>query len=281
MSEDQFFTTGDGCRIAYRLDGAAGRPVLVLSNSIATDLHMWDRSVAVLGKSFRLLRYDTRGHGGSDAPTGAYSLDRLGRDVIELLDHLGIDQVNFLGLSLGGFVGQWLGIYAPQRLIRLVLSNTSPFLAAELPFDALIRSALAAETMEEIADGFVRNWFPASWFGEPNHIVDEFRAMVLATPPHGLAGCYAALRDADLRRPISLITAPTLVIGGESDAVTKPAHSEEIAAAIPDAELVMLPGVHILNIEQADLFHQAVRRFLLGRDAETDQLVSLRTRERV
>lgn len=266
MSEDQFFITGDGCRIAYRLDGDAGRPVLALSNSIATDLHMWDRSVATLGESFRLLRYDMRGHGGSDAPTGPYSLDRLGRDVVELLDHLRIDQVHFLGLSLGGFVGQWLGIYAPRRVIRLVLSNTSPFLAAELPFDALIRNVLAAETMEEIADGFVRNWFPASWFAEPNAIIDEFRAMVLTTPPQGLAGCYAALRDVDLRRPISLITSPTLVIGGESDTVTKPEHSVEIAAAIPNAELVMLPGVHILNIEQADLFHQAVRRFLSGED---------------
>jgi 3-oxoadipate enol-lactonase len=262
MSEDQYFITGDGCRIAYRLDGEAGRPVLALSNSIATDLHMWDRSVPALRVSFQLLRYDTRGHGGSDAPMGPYSLDRLGRDVIELLDHLGMDRVYFLGLSLGGFVGQWLGIYAPNRIIRLVLSNTSPFLAGELPFDELIHNVLATQTMDEVADRFVRNWFPESWFSQPNDVVNEFRSMVLTTPRQGLAGCYAALRDVDLRRPISLITSPTLVIGGESDAVTKPEHSQEIASAIPDAELILLPGVHILNVEQADLFHQAVEQFL-------------------
>jgi 3-oxoadipate enol-lactonase len=268
MSDDQFFTTGDGCRIAYRIDGSDDRPVLLFSNSIATNLHMWDRSVPELGRSFRLLRYDTRGHGGSDAPTGAYSLDRLGRDVVELLDHLQIDRIHFLGLSLGGFIGQWLGIYAPERLGRLVLSNTSPFLAAALPFDEQIRNVLAVKSMDGVADGFMRNWFPASWLAEPNPIVDAFRAMVLATPPHGLAGCYAALRDADLRRPISLITSPTLVVGGENDAVTRPDHSEEIAATIPNAELVLLPGVHILNIEQPERFLGAVIRFLTSGDAQ-------------
>ena len=102
MSEYQFFTTGDGCRIAYRLDGSEDQPVLALSNSIATNLHMWDRSVPELSRSFRLLRYDTRGHGASDAPSGAYSIDRLGRDVVELFDFLQLDRVHFLGLSLGG-----------------------------------------------------------------------------------------------------------------------------------------------------------------------------------
>src|SRR5205823_319688 len=146
----------------YRIDGSDDRPILAFSNSIATNLHMWNRSVPELSRSFRLLRYDLRGHGASDAPTGAYSLDRLGRDVVELLDHLHIDRVHFLGLSLGGFVGQWLGIHAPERIERLVLSNTSPYLAGELPFDEQIRTTLAATDMNGIADGFMRNWFPAA-----------------------------------------------------------------------------------------------------------------------
>jgi 3-oxoadipate enol-lactonase len=264
MSATRYFSAGDGCRIAYRLDGAEDRPVLAFSNSIATNLHMWDRSIAALGGSFRLLRYDVRGHGGSDVPAGGYSLDRLGRDVVELLDHLQFDRTHFLGLSLGGFVGQWLGVYAPERIERLVLSNTSPYLAAEVPFNDQIRTTLAAPDMDDIACGFMRNWFPPSWLAGSNEIVDEFRAMVLATPPQGLAGCYAALRDADLRRTIALITAPTLVIGGEEDAVTKPSHSREIAAAIPEAELVLLPGVHILNVEQPERFIGAVSSFLLS-----------------
>ncbi|MBP1297959.1 3-oxoadipate enol-lactonase [Bradyrhizobium elkanii] len=262
MSGDRHFTTADGCRIAYRIDGPDDRPMLALSNSIATNLHMWDRSMPALTRSFRVLRYDTRGHGGSDAPVGAYSMDRLGRDVVELLDHLKIDRAHFLGLSLGGFIGQWLAIFAPDRIDRLILSNTAPYLASELPFDDQIRAALAAPDMNGIADGFMRNWFPAAMLAAPNDIVDEFRNMVLTTPPRGLAGCYAALRDVDLRRVISLIAAPTLVIGGESDTVTRARHSADIAATITDAKLVLLPGVHILNVELADRFNREVARFL-------------------
>ncbi|MEY9494065.1 3-oxoadipate enol-lactonase [Bradyrhizobium elkanii] len=262
MSGDRHFTTADGCRIAYRIDGPDDRPVLALSNSIATNLHMWDRSMPALTRSFRVLRYDTRGHGGSDAPVGAYSMDRLGRDVVELLDHLAIDRAHFLGLSLGGFIGQWLAIFAPDRIDRLILSNTAPYLASELPFDDQIRAALAAPDMNGIADGFMRNWFPAAMLAAPNDIVDEFRNMVLTTPPRGLAGCYAALRDVDLRRVISLIAAPTLVIGGESDTVTRARHSADIAATITDAKLVLLHGVHILNVELADRFNREVARFL-------------------
>lgn len=265
MSATQQFTAGDGCKIAYRIDGPADAPVLTLSNSIATSLHMWDVSIPGLSRHFRVLRYDLRGHGASDAPPGAYSLDRLGRDVIELLDFLKIERTHVLGLSLGGFVAQWLGIYAPQRLDRLILSNTSAYLAGELPFDEQIRATLAAPDMTPIADGFIRNWFPASMIAGKNDTVDALRRMVFTTPRQGLAGNYAALRDADLRRTIALIDTPTLVIGGLDDTVTKASHSEEIAAAIPGAKLVLLPGVHMLNVEQPERFIGAVLDFLQPR----------------
>ena len=124
-NELSFITTGDGTRLAYRFDGPAGKPVLLLSNSIGTDLHMWDVTVPRLAEHFHVLRYDARGHGASDAPAGAYSIDRLGRDVVELLDALGIRRVHTLGLSLGGIVAQWLAIHVPERIDRLVLSNTA------------------------------------------------------------------------------------------------------------------------------------------------------------
>lgn len=262
MTDTLYFTAGDGCRIAYQLAGAG--PVLVLSNSIATNLHMWDRQLAELAGSFRVLRYDLRGHGSSDAPAGAYSLDRLGRDVLELLDALQIARVHFCGLSLGGFVGQWLGIHAPERIERLILSNTSPHLGPASYFDEQIRTVLAASNMSATADMFMHNWFPASMLAGPNETVDAFRAMVLATPPQGLAGCFAAVRDCDLRRTVSLITAPTLVIGGEDDKVTLASHSEGIAASIPGATLTLLPGVHMLNVERPTEFMSAVTRFLLN-----------------
>lgn len=262
MTFTRHFTTGDGCRIAYELEGAEDRPVLVLSNSIATNLHMWDGQVAELVRSFRVLRYDFRGHGESDSPAGAYSIDRLGRDVLELLDWLQIERVHFCGLSLGGFVGQWLGVRAPERIERLILSNTSSYLGPASYFDEQIRRVLDAPDMGDTAQMFMRNWFPASMLAGVNEIVDRFRAMVLGTTPRGLAGCFAAVRDADLRRVISLVRAPTLVIGGLDDKVTLASHSEEIAVAIQGAQLVLLSGVHMLNVERSAEFMGAVTRFL-------------------
>jgi 3-oxoadipate enol-lactonase len=145
MKALSIFTAGDGCRIAYRFDGPADKPVLVLSNSIGTTLNMGDQQTPDLAKHFRVLRYDTRGHGSSDVPAGAYSVDRLGRDVIELLGALNISRVHFCGLSLGGIVGQWLGIHTPDRIGRLVLCNTASFLGPAEQWDNRIASVRQAE----------------------------------------------------------------------------------------------------------------------------------------
>jgi 3-oxoadipate enol-lactonase len=159
--KELFITTGDGCRIAYRFDGSADKPVLLLSNSIGTDLSMWDPQIDAFTKHFRILRYDSRGHGASGVPAGPYSVDRLGRDVIELLDSLQIGRVHFLGLSLGGMVGQWLGIHAPERIDRLILSNTSAYLGPADQFDDRITSVLKIDR-SETAEMFLRNWFPSN-----------------------------------------------------------------------------------------------------------------------
>ncbi len=265
MKHLSFFTTGDGARMAYRFDGDADKPVLVLSNSIGTTLHMWDGQISELSRHFHVLRYDLRGHGASSAPAGAYSMDRLGRDVIELLDALGIERVHFLGLSLGGMIGQWLGIYAPERIDRLILSNTSPLLGTADQFDQRIASVLQAKDMVETAEMFLGNWFPARMLEAKEPVVEEFRAMLLATDRQGLAGCYAAVRDMDLRRTIALIPNPTLVIAGQYDTVTAASHSELIAATVPGSTLVVLPAVHLSNVEYPAEFLGAVLEFLLGR----------------
>lgn len=262
MTGSRHFLTGDRCRIAYRLNGEEGRPVLVLSNSIATAYRMWDGQIPELAKAFRVLRYDTRGHGLSDAPSGPYSLDRLGRDVLELLDELGIGRVHFCGLSLGGFVGQWLGARAPERLDRLVVSNTSPHLGPATRWDALIRTVLEKRDMPAMADMFMGNWFPERMRTGQPEIVHHFRQMVLATPPEGLAGCFAVVRDADLRRTNALIGAPTLVIAGADDTVTLASHGEQISAAIPGSRLVVMDGVHMLNVERPSDFTAVLTRFL-------------------
>ncbi|HLU59362.1 MAG TPA: alpha/beta fold hydrolase [Pseudonocardia sp.] len=254
-------TTGDGVRIAYRLDGDPDRPVLLLSNSIGADLHMWDGQVPALTEHFRLLRYDARGHGASDAPSGPYSLDRLGRDVVELLDALGLQRVHVLGLSLGGIVAQWLGIHLPERVDRLVLSNTAAYLGPPQRWDQPIADLLAAPDMRDTAQTFLRNWFPPHLL-DGDEVVEGFRRTLLATPPEGVAGSWAAVRDYDLRRTASLITSPTLVIAGEHDTVTSAAHGEELAAIVPGARLVLLPTVHMANVEAPVEFLDAVIGFL-------------------
>ncbi|WP_363800218.1 3-oxoadipate enol-lactonase [Lysobacter firmicutimachus] len=261
-TEHSFFTTGDGVRLAYRLDGAADRPTLVLSNSIGTDLRMWDGQIAELARRFRVLRYDARGHGASGVPVGAYSLDRLGRDVIELMDGLGIGRAHFLGLSLGGFVGQWLGVHAPERIDRLILANTSSYLGPAPQWDERIAAVRQAQDMRETAEMFLRNWFPAPMLARNGAAIEPFRAMLLATDRQGLAGSYAAVRDADLRRSIALIVNPTLVIAGEHDPVTAASHSEAIAATVPDARLAVLPAVHLSNVEYPHEFLGEVLSFL-------------------
>lgn len=262
MNELNFVSAGDGTRIAYRIDGDAGKPVLVLSNSIGTTLRMWDAQVDGLSAHFRVLRYDFRGHGGSSVPAGAYSLDRLGRDVIELLDALGIERAHFLGLSLGGFVGQWLGVHAPERIDRLVLSNTSSYLGPAKQFDERIAAVRQAPDMAETAEMFLGNWFPAHMLAAKDPVVEGFRTMLQAIDRQGLAGLFAAVRDADLRRTIVLVSRPTLVIAGQYDTVTAASHSELIAATVPGAKLVVLPAVHLSNVEYPAEFMEAVLGFL-------------------
>jgi 3-oxoadipate enol-lactonase len=256
-------STGDGVRIAHRFDGRPEKPVLVLLNSIGTDLHMWDGQVPALAERFRLLRCDARGHGASDVPSGPYSLDRLGRDVVELLDALALPRVHVLGLSLGGVVAQWLGIHVPERVDRLVLANTAAYLGPPQRWDRPIADLLAAPDMRATAEAFLRNWFPARMLGD--EVVDGFRRTLLATQRAGVAGSWAAVRDYDLRRTAALIRSPTLVIAGEHDPVTSAAHGKEIASIVPGARYVEMPVMHMSNVERPAEFVEAVIAFLTER----------------
>jgi len=256
-----FFETGDRCKIAYRLEGAASNPVLVLSNSIATDLTMWDGQIDHFSKYFRILRFDTRGNGLSDAPLGDYSISRMAMDVLELFDQLGIEKAHFCGLSLGGFIGQWLGIHAAERIDKLILTNTSPYLGSPV-WNEHIRSLRNDGNMAPFEALFINGWFPKAMIDNQPEIVAPFRKMIRDTSPVGLAGSYAAVRDADFRKTNQLIHHETLVIGGQYDEVTTAAHSEQIHAAIPKSRLAILPAVHLTNIEKKDEFEKLVLDFL-------------------
>jgi 3-oxoadipate enol-lactonase len=253
--------TGDGCRLAYRFDGPEAAPVLLLSNSLGTDLSMWEPQMAAWTERFCVLRYDQRGHGASDAPGGAYSLDRLGRDVVELLDALDLNVVDFCGLSLGGMTGQWMGVRAPARLKRLVLANTSAFMGPASGWDTRI-AVVHDQGLAPLAQASVERWFTPQFVADGSEAVASIVATFRHTNATGYAGCCAAIRDMDLRPVSGLITTPTLVIGGLRDPSTPPPHAQTLAAAIPGARLEMLNAAHLSNVEQPAAFADLVLNHL-------------------
>ncbi|GJG88072.1 hypothetical protein tb265_32530 [Gemmatimonadetes bacterium T265] len=255
-------TVGDGCRLAYRLDGPAGAPVLLLVNSLGTTLDAWAPQAAAFAGRFRVLRYDARGHGASDVPPGAYSLDRLGRDAVELLDALGIARAHVCGLSLGGMVGQWLGARAPARVGRLVLACTAPYMGPPAGWQERI-DAVLREGMGAVVDGVLGRWFTPGFRARSPGAVAPVRAMLLSAAPAGYAGCCAAIRDMDLRPTAPLVTVPVRLVAGVHDPVTPPEQAAAIARALPGgAEVVRLDAAHLANVEQPEAFARAVLDFL-------------------
>ena len=257
----QFVTLADGTRLHWRQDGPEGAPLLLLSNSLGTNMDMWAPQMPALTQHFRVLRYDSRGHGLSDAPEGPYSIDLLGSDAVGLLDALGIDKVRFAGLSKGGMVGQWLGANAPHRLSHLVLCNTAAEMAPAEPWSARI-ALVKAQGMGVIVNGVVERWFTEPFLMAHPEAIAPIAAMLHATPVAGYTACCAAVRDMDQRASLPRIPVPTLVIGGRQDPATPLAKSHELANAIPGATLVELDAAHLSNIEQAAAFTAALLSFL-------------------
>ncbi|ESR22466.1 3-oxoadipate enol-lactonase [Lutibaculum baratangense] len=251
----------ENATIHYELSGREGAPLLVLSNSLGTNLSMWDAQVAHFGDRYRILRYDQRGHGRSSAPPGEYSFGQLGRDVVALMDYLGVEKAHFCGLSMGGMTGMWLGVHAPHRVDRLVLANTAAFLPPKELWDGRVRT-VTEKGMGAIVDAVVERWFSPEFQASDPDEVARVRAMILATLPAGYAGCCAAIRDMDQREDIRSIRVPTLVICGSKDPATPPAQAEEIVGHVPQARLVTLEAAHLSNIEDPAGFNQAVARFL-------------------
>lgn len=257
---DGRIVTGDGCSLAYRIEGPEAAPVLLLSNSLGTAMAMWDAQIPRFIEQFRVVRYDSRGHGLSDAPAGDYSMDRLGRDVIELADALGIARFHFCGLSKGGMVGQWLGWRAPERLERLILANTSPYMGPPASWDDRIR-AVRASGMAAMTDAVLERWFTPGFRAHQSAELEAVRTLLLNTDPQGYAGCSAAIRDMDQRRLLPLIEVPTLVIAGDDDPATPIEHARLLASGIRGAELHVLSAAHLSNVEQPVAFADAVIGF--------------------
>jgi 3-oxoadipate enol-lactonase len=252
----------ENVRLFYRLEGNPDRPVLVFSHPIGADHGMWDLQVQGLLPHFRILRYDTRGHGASDAPRGEYSMEQLGRDFLGLADALGIQRFAFCGLSLGGMIGQWLGANAPGRLTALILANTSPAMSRKFWDER--RKTILEGGMAAIVDLGMQRSFSPEVLERSDPYALSVRTVLSSTDPMGYAGCCSAIREMDHTTLLPKIAVPTLVIVGDRDVSTPwEGHGEILAREIPRARVVRLPAAHLSNIGQPQSFNEALLEFLL------------------
>jgi 3-oxoadipate enol-lactonase len=236
----------------HEIAGPAGAPVLLLGPSLGTSLRMWDKQLP-LAERFRLVRFDHRGHGASPVPPGPYEIADLGRDVLELLDTLGLERVHYAGLSLGGMVGMWLGANAPERIDRLVLLCTAAHMPPASMWEQRIAIVSDAGSVESIADAVLARWLTPEFRAAHPSLATWLRAMIAGSPPEGYAACCAAIARMDLREELGRVRAPTLVVSGGHDVATPVADQELIAGAIPGARHeVVSPAAHLAAVEQAE-----------------------------
>ncbi|WP_434114742.1 3-oxoadipate enol-lactonase [Paraburkholderia caffeinilytica] len=253
----------NGTELHYRIDGDrhGNAPWIVLSNSLGSDLSMWTPQVAALSSHFRVLRYDTRGHGHSEAPKGPYTIEQLTGDVLGLMDTLKIARANFCGLSMGGLTGVALAARHANRLERVVLCNTAARIGS--PEVWVPRAAKArTEGMAALADAVLPRWFTADYIEREPVVLAMIRDVFVHTDKEGYASNCDAIDATDLRPEAPGIKVPTLVISGTHDLAATPAQGRELAQAIPGARYVELDSAHISNIEKAEVFTKTVLDFL-------------------
>ena len=257
--------TANGVDLNCEIEGREGAPWLTFSNSLATNLHMWDAQAAALADDFRILRYDKRGHGKSDVPDGPYDFSMLVGDVIGLWDALGIEKSHFVGLSIGGMTAMGLGLHHADRLESIVISNAiaeapAPFVAA---WDERI-AIVEEQGMQALAAPTVERWCSDEFFNSGTPVLDDLRAMVAATPAGGFVGCARALQGLDFEKSLGGIRTRTLFIAGKEDGATPAATMSRLAGMVEGAQYVELsPAGHLSNIEQPEGYTAALRDFLL------------------
>lgn len=249
------------CVVNYRFDGRDDAPVLVLSNSLGTTLEMWEPQIPALSEHFRVLRYDTRGHGQTSVPPGPYTIAQMGMDVLALLSHVGVAKAHFCGLSMGGMIGMWLGINAPGHVERLVLCNTAARIGPPENWNTRI-ARVREGGMAAIADIVVARWFTPAFLAANPAVAGEARQMLIANSPEGYVASCAAVRDMDQRDDVGRISANTLVIAGTHDAVTTPADCRYLVDRIDVSRYVELDAAHISNLEQPVEYTRVLLDFL-------------------
>lgn len=251
----------DGIELYYQVEGDPARPALLFSNSLGTDLSMWDAQAAALAGDFHVIRYDTRGHGRSTTGREAVTLGRLGRDVLALLDRLDVERAHFCGISMGGMTGQWLGIHASHRFDRIVLANTAARIGTAEAWH-MRAGQVRREGMAGVAEGAAGRWFTPGFVASDGVTVNRMTGRLREQSPEGYAGCCDALALADLRESTGAIPNPVLVIAGRHDPVTTVEDAERLGAGIRHARVTVLDASHISNIEAPAAFTGVLREFL-------------------
>jgi 3-oxoadipate enol-lactonase len=257
----------NGIKMNYELSGREGAPVVILSHSLGSSLIMWNPQLEVLEPHYQVLRYDTRGHGGSSAPSGAYTFDMLGEDALGLLDALDIEKVHFVGLSMGGMIGQCLALNHPERLEKLVLCDTAALLPEEAQPVWQERIELAREKgIEALVGETLERWFTPPFLRQNPTEMKLIQEQFLSTQVDGYIGCSEAIRGLNYLERLSEIKIPTLIMVGEEDPGTPVAAAEAMQQRIAGSALVVLPSAaHLSNVEQAEAFNSALISFLQQR----------------
>jgi 3-oxoadipate enol-lactonase len=254
----------NGINVNYTLDGPAGAPVVTLSHSLAANTTMWEPQLKALTSRYRVLNYDTRGHGGTDVPAGPYTLDLLADDARALLRALGIPRTHWIGLSMGGMIGQTLALGSPELFLSLGLCDTSSRIPAEArpTWQERIKTA-ESQGMDPIVEPTIGRWFTAPFREQHKDVVDSVRAMIRSTNPKGYAGCCAAISALDLTDRLPAIKLPTLIVVGEDDLGTPVAASQAIQSKIAGSQLeIIKSAAHLSNLEQPEVFTRAITSFL-------------------
>jgi len=256
-------TKANGITFNYEIEGPADRPWLVFSNSLATNLSMWDPQVVDFSRSFRVLRYDQRGHGGTDAPAGRYTYATLVTDALALFDALDIERSHFCGLSMGGATALGLAQLHPDRVNRIVVADSPAMSTPATAQQWEERIALAQKGgMEALVESTMARWFPPETHAASPPHLEKVRQMIRTTPVKGFIGCAAALADHDYNTAVSTVTRPVLFIAGAKDGVT-PAAMKDMSARLEGSRYVELEGAgHISNLDRPAEFTHAVREFL-------------------
>jgi len=254
--------TANNLDIDYRLDGPAEGPVVMFSNSLMSNYSMWDGQMTALTDKYRVLRYDQRGHGGTETTPGPYSIELLAEDARALLEALGIEAVHFIGLSMGGFTAQMLATLYPEKVLSLCLCDTACMMAPPSLWDERIASARSGG-IAALAAGTLERWFTPAFRTTGADQLELVREMILGTGVEGYIGCAEAIRDMDICGNLAKISAPTLVLVGEGDPACTVEAAEVLHSGISQSELVIIPqAAHLPNIEQQERFNELVVGFL-------------------